>query len=442
MHGRVLQPVSFSIIFVQGLSKCCCSCDLWVSASMAGNILNRLFRLSFPDCTREALTFLTSFISQDCPTLTGVNANTEQIIVEICQEFVLFKSLRGPQKKLTSVQELHLLDMLCSCFSEAPEKSKYRIFNLMFGARGESGVNLLLTKLVSLALSVRCAPVLFCAAIWMQERDSLSPDVKGLTQRLVSDYCQLYPDPSSVFSSLPSICALFACNFITSATSLYSFAGADSLPPLSLLQYVSDWVHKDNTLCCESLRQAAIHSAYTTPVPGLTGWCVRGPLVCCQLKTATASSTDSLSASSSSSSSSSSSLSSSTISAPHLEALLQCLDKLHLALLQSIAFTACVQLSPGLISTSDLAHIAHTLQVVCSPQPSALEEQACSLALERLAQILQVASSTSTYISDMSKIKEMESLSKHKLPHNRLLSMVLSTQRKLGGKSYPKMITS
>uniref|UniRef100_A0A0B6ZU35 Uncharacterized protein n=1 Tax=Arion vulgaris TaxID=1028688 RepID=A0A0B6ZU35_9EUPU len=374
--------------------------------NMAGNILNRLFRLNFPECTREALMFLTSFISQDCPTIPGLSANTEQIIVEICQEFVLFKSMRGPQKKLTEVQELHLLDMICTCFSEAPEKSKYRIFNLMFGAHGEGTVNLL-TKLVSLALSVRCTPVLFCAAIWMQERDSLSPDVKGLTQNLVNDYCLLYPDPSNVFSNLPSVAPLFACNFVTSATSFYSFGGADSLPPLSLLQHVSDWVYKDNTMCCESLRQAAIHSAYTTPVPGLTGWCVRGPLVCNQLKERG---------------------SDCHISKSHIDQLLACLDKLHLALLQSLTFTASVNLSPGLISASDLAHIAQTLQVVCSPKPSQEEMAACTVALERLAQILQVASNTRTYIADRGKIKEMEALTKDKLPYSRLLTMVLHSQ--------------
>lgn len=42
--------------------------------------------------------FLTSFISQDGPAIPGLNASAEQIIVEICQEFVLFKSMRGPQK--------------------------------------------------------------------------------------------------------------------------------------------------------------------------------------------------------------------------------------------------------------------------------------------------------------------------------------------------------
>lgn len=395
---------------------------------MAGNILQRLFHLNFPDCTREALAFLTSYISQDCPNIPGMPGNPEQICVEICQEFVLFKSQRGPPKKLTSVQELHLLDMLCGCFSKAPEKTKYRMFNLMFGARGEPGVNLLLSKLVSLALSQPCPPVLFCAAIWMQERDSLSPLVRGLTSRLVSDYCLLYPGPSSVFSCLPSVCALFACNLITSAVSLYSFGGADSLPPLSLLEYVSDWVHRDNTLSCESLRQAAIHSAYTTPVPGLTGWCVRGPLVCIRLKERLDKDAE-LSASSISPSTPSMS---STLSHSQLDAILACLDKLHLALLQSIVFTSCGHLSPGLLTAGDLSYIAQTLPQVCSAKPSPQETSACSVALERLAQVVQVASNTTTYISDINKIKEMESLAKHKLPTNRLLLMVLREQRMQG----------
>lgn len=391
---------------------------------MAENILGRLFRLSFPDCTREALSFLTSYISQDCPSIPGLNANTEQVIVEICQEFVLFQSTRGPPKKLSAVQELNLLDLICSCFKEAPEKSKYRIFNLMFGAHC-NGSGILLTKLVSLALSTRCAPVLFCVAIWMQERDSLSPDVKNLTHRLVSDYCLLYPDPSSVFCKLPSVSPLFACNFITSATSYYSFGGADSLPPLSLLQHVSDWVSQDNTVCCESLRQATIHHAYTTPVPGLTGWCVRGPLVCSQLLAGAKASPSTAAAVYKGGSES---------MQAQVTSLLACLDKLHLALLQSLVFSACVHLSPGLLSAGDLAHITHTLTVVFplqanSPAESREEEAAAiGVALERLAQILQVASGTGTYISDRGKIKEMESIARHKLPYNRLLSMVLRQQ--------------
>lgn len=151
------------------------------------------------------------------------------------------------------------------------------------------------------------------------------------------------------------------------------------MPPLALLQHVSDWVYKDNTMCCESLRQATIHSAYTTPVPGLTGWCVRGPVVCCQLKERGPDC---------------------PISRAHIDQLLVCLNKLHLALLQSLIFTASVNLSPGLISASDLAHIAQTLQVVCSPKPKQEELEACNLALERLAQLLQVASTTRTYIAD------------------------------------------
>ena len=90
--------------------------------------------------------------------------------------------------------------------------------------------------------------------------------------------------------------------------------------------------------------------------------------------------------------------------------LLACLDKLHLALLQSLVFSACVNLSPGLLSAGDLAHITHTLTVVCplqadgSDSESREEESAAvTIALERLAQILQVASGTRTYISDRGK---------------------------------------
>ena len=69
---------------------------------------------------------------------------------------------------LSAIQELQLLELLCSCFKAAPEKHKYRIFQLMFGNRGDEVANTLLTKMVSMALSVSCTSVLDCAAIWMQ----------------------------------------------------------------------------------------------------------------------------------------------------------------------------------------------------------------------------------------------------------------------------------
>lgn len=69
---------------------------------------------------------------------------------------------------LSAIEELQLLELLCGCFKAAPEKHKYHIFQLMFGNRGDELANTLLTKMVSMALSVSCTSVLDCAAIWMQ----------------------------------------------------------------------------------------------------------------------------------------------------------------------------------------------------------------------------------------------------------------------------------
>ena len=71
---------------------------------------------------------------------------------------------------LGAMQELQLLELLCEFFKAAPEKHKYRIFQLIFGSRGDDHASALLTKVVSMALSVSCTSVLDCTAIWMQVR--------------------------------------------------------------------------------------------------------------------------------------------------------------------------------------------------------------------------------------------------------------------------------
>lgn len=58
--------------------------------------------------------------------------------------------------------------MLSSCLSEANEGSRYSIFNAIFGGSPEGYKIILLTKLVSMALSLGVGPVLDCAALWMQ----------------------------------------------------------------------------------------------------------------------------------------------------------------------------------------------------------------------------------------------------------------------------------
>ena len=70
--------------------------------------------------------------------------------------------------QLNAVHELQLLEMICSSLQEAPEQSRYNIFSAIFGGHVDSVKINLLSKLVSMAISISCAAVLGCAALWMQ----------------------------------------------------------------------------------------------------------------------------------------------------------------------------------------------------------------------------------------------------------------------------------
>ncbi|PVD38255.1 hypothetical protein C0Q70_00866 [Pomacea canaliculata] len=306
-----------------------------------GSIMKRLQRLEFPDCTREALEFITeTFSSQEGAAIPGLGGDKEPILAEVCQAFVLFGSKRST-KKLSALQELQLLQLLCEHFRTALEKTKYQIFNLMFGARGDEQANTLLTKLVSMALSVSCTSVLDCAAIWMQDRNSHSSDSLQLTKQLVEDYCLLFPDPSNMFQKLPSISPLFVCNFTTSVTSVFPFHDVESIPPASLLEHVTTWITSDCTLCCESVRQVAIHGTCSSPVPGLLGWCVLGPIICSHLMKP------------GSSAASASNKPHSQMYKPSVTKTMTTLSKLHLGLLQSLDFCQSSSLSHCLLSVTD-----------------------------------------------------------------------------------------
>ena len=71
-------------------------------------------------------------------------------------------------QKLNAVHELQLLEMICSSLQEAPEQSRYNVFSAIFGGHVDTAKINLLSKLVSMAISISCAAVLGCAALWMQ----------------------------------------------------------------------------------------------------------------------------------------------------------------------------------------------------------------------------------------------------------------------------------
>lgn len=385
----------------------------------AANAMKRLQRLDFPECTREALQYIVSvYRSQDGPPIPGLSGGPEAVVGEICQAFVLFRTKRGI-KVLNALQELQLLELLCECFKGAAEKYKYRIFQLLFGNRGDDVASTLLTKVVSMALSMSCSSVLDCTAIWMQERGCKGSESLLLTKRLVEDYCQLFPDPSNIFHRLPSISPLFVCNLTTAVTALFPFTSAESVPPPSLLEHVTFWVTADCTLCCESIRQVAIHGTCSSPIPGLLAWCVVGPLICTRLlrrQTSAASAVDKgLSVGS-------------KLCRASLPQSLNILSKLHLGVLQSVDFCSNIALSQCLLSVTDATCIAEQLSVMLRDRVGGLEEEAAvvHLALERLAQVLQVAKMAGCLSVQRGSMSDLASILSEHLPQNRLLNMVIS----------------
>ncbi|XP_041363117.1 uncharacterized protein C7orf26-like [Gigantopelta aegis] len=369
------------------------------------NILLHLKNIDYPKCTQDALKYLMScFSSHEGAAIPGLGQGSGNYAAEVCQEYILFRSRTGVQKTLNAVHELQLLEMLCTCFKEAPTKTKYQIFNLIFGGRGDNHTHSLFIKLVSMALSVSCSPVLDCAAIWMQERGADSTPVLALTKRLVDDYCLLFPDPSQVLVKLPSTSPLFVCNFITSVTTAFTFFDGNSVPPCVLLEHVTDWINQDCTLCCESVRQISIHNTYSSPIPGLTGWCIRGPVVAHKL---TKSNHPGFSQS-------------------KLSKGLSVLSRLHLGLLQSLEFCENNHMSQYLLSITDLFNIVNSLVFLYKMSGLSEDEPCVHVALERVAQVIQVAVVNGCLRVDPVKFQGFRSLIQTSLPPNRLLQMVVS----------------
>ena len=60
------------------------------------NMMKRLQRLDFPECTREALEYIVSaFASQDRSAIPGLSGGPETVVGEVCQAFVLFRTKWG-----------------------------------------------------------------------------------------------------------------------------------------------------------------------------------------------------------------------------------------------------------------------------------------------------------------------------------------------------------
>lgn len=369
-------------------------------------ILKRLSVLEFPESSHAALQYLTScFTSSAGGAIPGLGGGAENFAVEVSQEYVLFKSAPGrasrPIKKLNAIQELQLLEMVCSCLQGAPQSSRFSIFSVIFGGNIEVSKTTLLTKLVSMALSIGSGAVLDCAALWMQEQGCHSSTVCDLVQKLVEDYCLLFPEVSQTFQTLPTVSPLFTCNFITAVATIYPFHELSRAPPPILLEYITNWVASDPCLCSESVRLVRIQASFSCPFYGLVQWCILGQILCLTHHESDSSPPNKV----------------------HNDKTktFSLLSKLHFSILQSFQAYKSMELYQELFHMPHFLSIARELVRIYQLKKDKLQEEEFQMLVDRLGQIIQVATVTGGL--KLNGGKEILTLCEV-LPQNRLLQII------------------
>ncbi|KAM9789974.1 integrator complex subunit 15 [Neosynchiropus ocellatus] len=341
--------------------------------------------------------------------------------LDLVEEFILHspKDRNATARRMSALQELQLLEIMCSCFQEQSRDAvRQLMFSALFNLQGnqadESRMGLL-SKLVSMAIAVGRVPILECAATWLQRTHRVY--CVRLAQVLVDDYCSMLPGSVSTLQNIHSSSPRFCCQFIAAVTTLYDLTSEELTPPLELLQMIVSWIQEDPHLVLISFLNTPlsgsqpISSLDVTPLGGLVRWCVKAPLVYKRYKKQGLTNGN-------------------AASDPEVGPLF---SALHLSVLQVLMLLPNILNEKGLFGrlallqleslaslTSDLSRLLdqadkhiHTSSDVHPPS---------QLALDRLAQALQVALANGALLCSREDLRSICS----RLPHNNLLQLVLS----------------
>ncbi|TKC38989.1 hypothetical protein EI555_003280, partial [Monodon monoceros] len=329
----------------------------------------------------------------------------------------------GFRERLNSLQELQLLEIMCSYFQEQTKDSvRQIIFSSLFSPQGNKADDSrmsLLGKLVSMAVAVCRIPVLECAASWLQ-RTPVVYCVR-LARALVDDYCCLVPGSVQTLKQMFSASPRFCCQFITSVTALYDLSSDDLIPPLDLLEMIVNWIFEDSRLILITFLNTPIAANLPigflelTPLTGLIRWCVKAPLAYKRKKKPplangpiTAKVTKD---------------SGGTDRDSHL-----LYSKLHLSVLQVLMMLQVHLTEKNLYGRLGLILFDHMVPLVEEINRLADElnplnaSQEIELSLDRLAQALQVAMASGALLCTRDDLRTLCS----RLPHNNLLQLVIS----------------
>ncbi|XP_048848177.1 integrator complex subunit 15 [Brienomyrus brachyistius] len=332
----------------------------------------------------------------------------DKATIELVEDFIFHVPKdRGVQlKRMSSLQELQLLEIMCSYFQEQSKDAvRQLIFSALFSPQGNKADDsrmAMLGKLVSMAVAVCRVPILECAASWLQRTHALY--CVRLAKVLVDDYCSLVPGSLQTLQHIYTASPRFCCQFITAVTALYDFSSEDLIPSPGLLEMVVTWIVDDPRLTLITFLNMPISASLplgslgVTPLLGLVRWCVKAPLAKRAKELAPAADTEPF------------------------------YSKLHLGVLQILLMLQVHLTEKNLFGRLELLQFEHVVQLVeelarlveeLNPLNASREIE---LSLNRLAQVLQVSLSAGALLCTREDLRSLCS----RLPHNNLLQLVMS----------------
>ncbi|KAM4632329.1 integrator complex subunit 15 isoform 2-T4 [Discoglossus pictus] len=369
---------------------------------MMSDIRHSLLRRDALTAAKEVLYHLDIYFSSQLQ--TAPVPLVEKGPIELLEEFVFQvpKDRASHTKRLNAMQELQLLETLCSYFQEqSKEPVRQVIFSSLFSPQGNKADDprmALLGKLTSMAVAVCRVPVLECAASWLQRTPAVY--CVRLAKALVDDYCGLVPGSIQTLKQIFNVSPRFCCQFITAVTALYDMSTEDLLPPHDLLEMIVSWIFEDPRLILVTFLNTPITANLPlgfldfSPLMGLVRWCVTAPLAYRRKQKAAG--------------------------GGKIEDNQALYSKLHLSVLQGLMVlqTHLTEKSLygrlGLLLFEQLVPLVEELGQLCEELNPLNAEQEMELALDRLAQALQVSMATGALLCTCDDLRTLSA----RLPHN------------------------
>ncbi|XP_043092505.1 uncharacterized protein C7orf26 homolog [Puntigrus tetrazona] len=374
------------------------------------DIRHALLRRDPLSAAKEVLYHLDISLGSALQSSTGPTPGLEKSTVDLVEEFIFHvsKDRNIQPKRMSCVQELQLLEIMCSYFQEQSKDAiRQIIFSALFSLQGNKADEsrmAMLGKLVSMAIAVCRVPILECAATWLQRTHSAW--CVRLAQVLMDDYCTLVPCAISTLQNICSASPRFCCQLITAITALYDFSSDELTPPPALLEMLVGWITEDPRLLLLTFINTPLNSSLPlgcleiTPLLGLLRWCVKAPLAYQRGRK-------------------------SALTNGHGEnekgtAYEELYSKLHLSVLQVFLMLQVHLTEQNLIGrlavlpVESVATLVEEVSRLCEKLMSLPAANHIQLALDRLAQALQVAMATGALLCAREDLRTLCS----RLPHN------------------------